>query len=69
MDKLEIHPGRLSERALEVAVTNCSRIAVILSPAFVESKNVLAEIAFGLDEKKETIPVLYRDCKIPLRLP
>ena len=68
LDKLDIHPGQLWERALEEAVTNCSRIVVILSPASVESENVMAEVAFGLDEKKEIIPVLYRDCKIPFRL-
>jgi hypothetical protein len=68
MDKLDIHPGQLWERALEEAVTNCSRILVILSPSSVESKNVMAEVAFGLDEEKDIIPVLYRDCKIPFRL-
>ena len=26
------------------------------------------EVAFALDEKKIVIPVLHRDCKIPLRL-
>jgi hypothetical protein len=41
---------------------------VILSPASVNSKNVMAEVAFALDEEKEIIPVLYRECKIPFRL-
>lgn len=68
IDKLDIHPGAMWERALEEALTNCSRVLVILSPASVGSENVMAEVAFGLDEKKEIIPVLYRDCKIPLRL-
>jgi photosystem II stability/assembly factor-like uncharacterized protein len=68
MDKLDIHPGQIWERALEQAVTDCSCLLVILSPAAVESENVTAEVAFALDEKKEIIPVLYRDCKIPFRL-
>lgn len=68
MDKLDIQPGQLWERAVEEAVHNCSRIVVILSPASVESETVMAEVAFGLDEKKEIVPILYRDCRIPLRL-
>jgi len=34
----------------------------------VESVIVMDEVAFALDEKKIVIPVLHRDCKIPLRL-
>jgi hypothetical protein len=68
MDKLDIRPGQLWEREVEEAVNTCPRILVILSPASVNSANVMAEVSFALDEKKEVIPVLHRDCKIPLRL-
>ena len=68
MDKLDIHPGQPWERVLEDALAGASRILVILSPASVDSENVMAEAAFGLDERKEIIPILYRECKIPFRL-
>ncbi len=68
MDKLDIRPGQLWERKAEEALENCARLLVILSPASVSSRNVMAEVAFALDEQKEVIPVLYRECRIPFRL-
>ena len=41
---------------------------LILSPASVKSKNVRNEISFALDENKVIIPVLFRDCTVPLQL-
>ena len=68
MDKLDIRAGQLWERKVEEALTNCPRLLVILTPSSVNSPQVMAEVAFALDEQKEVIPVLYRDCKIPYRL-
>ncbi len=68
MDKLDIRPGQLWERKVEEALTNSPRMLVILSPSSVNSSNVMAEAAFAIDEGKEVIPVLFRDCKIPFRL-
>ncbi len=68
MDKLDIRGGQLWERVVEEALTNSPTVLVILSPASVASENVMAEAAFAIDEGKKVIPVLYRDCKIPLRL-
>jgi acetolactate synthase regulatory subunit len=68
MDKLDIRPGQLWERKAEEALDNCARLLVILSPASVSSRNVMAEVGFALDEQKEVIPVLYRECKVPFRL-
>ena len=41
---------------------------VILSPSAVTSPHVMDEVTFAFDEKKAVIPVLYRDCKVPLQL-
>jgi TIR domain len=68
MDKLDIRPGQLWERKAEEALENCTRLLVILSPASVNSRNVMAEVAFALDEQKEVIPVVYRECRVPFRL-
>jgi TPR repeat protein len=68
MDKLDIRPGQRWEASIEAAVDSCSRMLVILSPAAIASKNVLAEASLAIDDGKEVVPVLYRDCKIPFRL-
>ena len=68
MDKLDIRPGQRWEAEVETALDGCLRMLVILSPASIASKNVLAEAGFAIDEGKEVIPVLYRDCKVPFRL-
>ena len=68
MDQLDILPGQRWEEEIEAAVGSCSRMLVILSPAAVASKNVLAEAALAIDEGKQVVPVLYQDCKVPFRL-
>jgi len=68
MDRLDIGAGPRWEAEIEAAVNSCSRLLVILSPAAIASKNVLAEAALALDEGKEVIPVLHQECKIPFRL-
>ena len=68
MDKLDIRPGQHWERKVEEALGSCPRVLVILSPSSVNSANVMAEVSFALEEGKEVVPVLYRECKIPFRL-
>jgi len=68
MDKLDIRPGQRWETEIQLAVDSCSRMLVVLSPAAVMSPNLLAEASLAIDEGKQVIPVLYRDCKIPYRL-
>ncbi len=46
----------------------CRELVVILSPASVESRNVMDEVAFALEEGKAIIPVVHKDCRIPFRL-
>ena len=68
IDQLDIEPGMRWDRAVETALNNCPRMLVILSPASVNSDNVLDEVSFALRRQKTVIPVLYRECDIPLRL-
>lgn len=62
IDQLDIPPGSRWDRAVRDAVANCPRMLVLLSPAAVDSENVLDEIDFALDKRKTILPVLYRDC-------
>ena len=68
LDQLDISPGQHWDTAIEKAVNNSSILLVILSPNSVESENVMDEVTYALEEKKLVIPVLYRECKVPLRL-
>jgi uncharacterized delta-60 repeat protein len=68
LDQLDIGPGQRWDSAVEEALRSAPRQVVILSPAAVSSVNVMDEVAFDLEDRKQIIPVLYRDCQIPLRL-
>jgi hypothetical protein len=68
LDQLDIDPGQRWDRTVEDALTHCRRLLVILSPASVNSTNVMDEVSFALETQKTVIPVLYRECAIPFRL-
>jgi hypothetical protein len=68
IDQLDIGPGERWDRVVQSALESCPSVLVILSPASVNSNNVLDEVSFALDQQKTLIPVLYRDCDIPFRL-
>jgi hypothetical protein len=68
LDQRNITPGERWDRAIEDALLNCTCLIVILSPSSVRSVNVLDEVSFALEKEKQIVPVLYRDCAIPLRI-
>ncbi len=68
VDQLDVPPGKHWDLAVQEALESCPRMLVVLSPISVESKNVMDEVSFALEEGKEVIPVLYRTCKVPFRL-
>ena len=68
LDQLDIVPGQRWDRGVEDALATCPRMLVILSPASVNSTNVMDEVSFALEEKKTVIPLIYKDCSVPFRL-
>jgi hypothetical protein len=68
VDQLDIVPGQRWDRAVEDALAKCLQLVVILSPAAVESTNVMDEVSLALEDGKTVVPVLHRQCKIPFRL-
>lgn len=68
LDQLDIVPGQRWDRAVEEALKVCRRMLVIVTPASVESTNVMDEVSFALEEQKVVIPVVYQPCAIPFRL-
>jgi hypothetical protein len=68
IDQLDIKAGERWDHAIEASVCKCCRMIVLLSPAAIASQNVMDEVSYALDEHKPIVPLLYRDCAIPLRL-
>lgn len=68
LDQLDIEPGQRWDSAVEQALAKCPKMLLVLSPASVDSTNVMDEVSFALEARKLVIPVLYQDCKIPFRL-
>lgn len=68
VDQIDIAPGDTWDRAVEAALHECTGLLVVLSPTAVDSRSVMDEVSFALEENKRVIPVIYRACKIPFRL-
>jgi eukaryotic-like serine/threonine-protein kinase len=68
LDQLDIVPGHAWDNAIEQALMEATRMLLVLSPSSVKSDHVRNEISLALQEKKIVVPVLYRDCAIPLQL-
>src|SRR5215831_3427928 len=68
LDQLDIAPGQLWDEAVADALQQCSRMVLILSPASVNSTNVMDEVSFALEKGKTVIPIVYQDCEVPFRL-
>jgi hypothetical protein len=48
------------------AIKNSDYVIVVLSPDSVESEWVEREYLFSSNEKKKILPILYRECELPL---
>jgi len=68
LDELDIPPGVRWDDAIQGALENSPRVLVVLSPASASSDNVKDEISLALDTQKSVIPILLKDCTIPLRI-
>jgi hypothetical protein len=68
LDQLDIPAGHAWDNAVEEALERSPRMLLILSPSSAKSNNVRNEISFALDNRKIIVPVLYRDCAVPLQL-
>jgi mono/diheme cytochrome c family protein len=68
LDRLDISPGKRWDRETQQALERCPRVVIILTPSSVQSDNVMDEVSFAMDEGKLLVPVLLKDCRVPLRL-
>lgn len=68
LDQFDISPGMTWDEAVEAALEACPNFMIVLSENAVDSRSVNDEVSFALEENKDIIPVLYKQCKIPFRL-
>jgi len=68
LDILDIPAGSRWDREGEKALRESEIFMIILTPASVESENVLDEIGYAIDNGKHILPVLLESCDVPLRL-
>jgi hypothetical protein len=68
LDRLDILGGQRWDEAVQAALESCPGMLAVLSPSAVASPNFMDEVSFALEERKQIIPVLYRECAIPFRL-
>lgn len=68
LDQLDLSGGDRWDNAVEKALNDCLCLLVVLSPASVNSNNVMDEVSFALENNKKIVPVLYQRCHIPFRI-
>lgn len=68
IDQLDITAGAHWDNAIENALLDAPQMLVVLTPASSQSSNVRNEISFALDQGKIVVPVIYKDCIVPLQL-
>lgn len=68
LDQLDIPTGARWDDAVEKALSECEIFLIILTPASVASANVKDEIGYAIDNGKRILPILLKECTIPLRL-
>jgi hypothetical protein len=68
LDQLDIPAGARWDREVEKALKECEIFMIILTPASINSENVLDEIGYAIDTGKRFLPVLLEKSDVPLRL-
>jgi hypothetical protein len=68
LDQLDIQPGSHWDQSVEEALKASKVLLVILSKTSVDSKTVMDEVSYALEEDKIVVPVLLEKCEIPFRI-
>lgn len=68
IDQLGIGLGENWDNAIEEALEKSGTFMLILSPTSVESQNVQDEVSIAINTKKKLVPILIKQCELPMRL-
>lgn len=67
IDRLGIGLGENWDNAIEEALEKSETFMVILSPTSVESRNVQDEVSIAINRDKKFVPILIKQCELPMR--
>jgi hypothetical protein len=67
-DADSIPAGSSWDAEIEKALSKCSHVLLVATPAAISSPNVIDEIGFALNKKKTVVPLRVEDCELPLRV-
>jgi ABC-type Mn2+/Zn2+ transport system ATPase subunit len=68
IDQRNIDPGIHWDKEIEDALLKARLIIVLLSPDSCSSANVMDEVSFAMSRRIALLPVLIKQCDLPLRL-
>lgn len=68
IDQLGIGLGENWDNAIEEALEKSETFMLILSPTSVQSQNVQDEVSIAINTKKKLVPILIKECELPMRL-
>ena len=68
VDERGLRGGDLWDDVVQEEIDACEGILVFLSPDSVASRHVRNEVAYALDKGKRAVPVLIRECRVPIDL-
>ena len=67
IDQLGIKLGENWDNAIERALENSDTVMLLLSPTSVESPNVQDEVSIAIETEKKFVPILIKECDLPMR--
>ena len=67
IDQLGIGLGENWDNAIEEALESSDTVMLILSPTSVESPNVQDEVSIAINTDKKFVPILIKECDLPMR--
>ncbi|MBN2306351.1 MAG: TIR domain-containing protein [Anaerolineae bacterium] len=68
LDQFDIPPGAPWDVTVEQALDDATHFLFVMTESAIESRNVRDELGFALDEQKTIVPVMFKDCRPPLRV-
>lgn len=68
IDQLDIHGGAKWDVEIEKALKASTCVLFIVSKESVKSDNVLDEVYYALNKRKQVIPIIIGDCEVPYRI-
>ena len=67
IDQLGIGLGENWDNAIEEALEKSETLMLILSPTAVASQNVQDEVSIAINTNKKMVPILIKECQLPMR--